>query len=296
MSTPPSNGGYPNNDPYGQGGYGQPDQGGFGQSGQPTNGQGQPTYGQGQPTYGQDQPTSVYPQAGQGGYQPDPYQQQYDAYTQPHQAQHPGEAAWPAQQPMDAHYAGSPAGPAGPGWGQEPPKSNKLPMIVGAALLVIGAIVATVLIVTHKSGSSNDNNAADKTTQSTEDTGSNDTGSEDTGSNDTGSNDTGSEDTGSNDTGGSGNGSLPADFPLPSSVSVDSGSTFCSGNSCVGSFKSDDPEGAYSDWVSTLEDAGYSISSKTITGSGSNAIWSIEADGPMKISVYFATEGAFISS
>ncbi|WP_153504513.1 hypothetical protein [Cumulibacter manganitolerans] len=235
-----------------------------------------------------------------GGYQPDPYQQQYDAYTAPHQPQ-PGPGGWPPQQQGQPQYGAAPgwqqpgqppyaAGPQGPGWGHEPPKNNnKLPIIVGAALLVIGAVVATIIIVTNKSDSS----SSAASTSTSEQASAPDSGgsSEPTGSEPT---DSGSEPSGGS--GGSSNGTLPADFPVPPSVQVDDSGTYCSGKTCFGSFKTDDPAAAYDDWVAALEDAGYSISSKNIAGKGKDTIWTIEAEGPLSIAIYYASQGAFTSS
>lgn len=296
MSTPPNYGGYPQ-DPYGQPGQGQPGQGqpGPGQSG------GGQDYGQGydQGGYSQggqyDSPTVSYnpdDAAQQGGYQSDPYMQQYEAYTQPHQTYQPqgGQQPWPSQQ-MDGAYGATPMGPGGPGWGQQPPsKSSKLPWIIAAALVAVAAIVVTIILVTRGDDSSQAN--PDGATTTTQNNGGNGGG--------TGQTDTETEDpsptNGGGSGGGSGSSSLPSAFPVPSSVTIEPDSTYCYENSCFGSFETDDPEAAYEEWVAALEDEGYTLTKNEMTGSGTNITWEIEANGPLEITLFYGYGAGILTS
>lgn len=313
MSMPPQGpGGPPNNNPYGHGG---PPQDGWNQGG----------WNQPQGSHGGDQNQN----AGQGGWdqnhgQPaqDPYQQQYDAYTQPSQGYPQGGPGYPTEHLQTAYGQapmGAPTGPAGPGWNEPPKKgNNKLPWIVGGAIVVVGAIVAVIILVTGKDGDKSASGADSTTGQTQTDSGDaqSEAASDESSaasdesdpstesdqpdqSDQSGSDDSDSasaSDSGSGGGGGGASSSLPAGFPVPASVAIDDGSTYCAGTSCFGSFEADDPEAAYYDWVSELESAGYTITTQEITGSGSNAIWAIEAAGELEIILYWAGTGVLTSS
>lgn len=278
--------------------------------------------GQGQAAWGQDR-------------QPDPYQQQYDVYAAPRHADpqdpgypQPGQGyAADSLQPYDAslstasmHAPGVAASaapgnpPAGPGWQQplqQPPQqapqqNNRLPWIVGGAIIVVGAVVATILLVSGKGDdkSADTGSAGQSQTQDvapnepSDDSAADDPSGSDSVDDEATASPSASSDGTDNAGSGSGNGStaLPASFPVPASVTIDESGTYCSGSSCFGTFDTDDPAAAYDDWVAELEAAGYTITTKEITGSGTNAIWAIEATGELEIIMYWAGTGVLTTS
>lgn len=306
MSMPPQGpGGPPTNNPYGSGGD-QPggwdqNQNGWSSGGQ--HGWNQPGVGSGQGWEPNQAP------------QTDPYQQQYDAYARSGQG-HPqdGYGTQQYQAPYDPSLSTAsmsapqgPGGPGGPGWSQPPAKSgnNKVPWIVGAAIIVVGAIVAVVLLVTGKDDekSADNNDPTPGASQSTDsDTPATSSDNPATSSDAPSPSDepdptsSSSEPSAEPSDSGSSGSSLPASFPVPASVTIDDGSTYCAGNSCFGSFETDDPVAAYEDWVDALESAGYTLTTNEIIGTGTNATWAIEATGELEIIMYYAGTGVLTSS
>ncbi|WP_134325154.1 hypothetical protein [Cumulibacter soli] len=296
MSMPPQGpGGRPNHDPYGTGGtpqgWNQP-QGGW---------DGAQAGGHPQDSHQQDPYQAP---------QTDPYQQQYDTYAA--QNQDYQQSGYQTEQMPAAYDASLSAAtmtggssPAGPGWEEPPRNNNTLPWIVGIAIIVVGAVVAVLLLVNSgdddKSagggGSEQSQPAQSEGDQAEEDAQDGSGDGADSGADagtDGGSNDGGAGDGG--DTGGSGGSddsgmdSLPEEVPVPASVTISS-ATYCSGSTCSGLFEADDPAAAYDEWVAALEDAGYTISSKDIIGSGDSAIWTIEAEGAYSLSLGWAGTG-----
>lgn len=235
---------------------------------------------------------------------PDPYQQQYDAFAQ----SNPGQQSNPQQGPQQGYGPGqiqghygqpamvTPSNPAGPGWNQPPRNSNKLPWIVGAAIVAIGAIVAAVVVITGKdeNNSADPSPAAEQSQTQGDSPGSSAPDESEAPTDPAPSKDESDETDPVGSPGGSG--SLPAGIPVPASVSIDDSATFCSGDSCLGSFESDDPEAAYDDWISELESAGYTITAQEISGSGSDIIWAIEATGELEIILYWIGSGSLAST
>ncbi len=147
-SNRPNDPGQPNQPPSAGSPYGPPP-GGYAAPGQP--GYGQPSHGQpgyGQPGYGAQSPQSGYGQSPQGGYDPS---------SAPGFGQPP--ASQPGYQAPGAQFAsgapGAPGGPGAPGaptgWTAPPPPpapgkaGNKMPLIIGGAVIVVIALVVGLM-------------------------------------------------------------------------------------------------------------------------------------------------------
>ena len=182
----PQQGGYGQPPGYGQpqqGGYGQPpqQQGGYGQPAQPQGGYGQPLqqpqgYGQPQGGYGQPQPQGGYgqpqaphqgygqPQGGQPGYGQPAQQGAPPGYGQP-QGQPPGYGQPQGQQASFGQAVGGFGGAmqgafnqmgqqmgqmgygGAPGTGKPTVRNPYMTLLVPAAVIVAGNIIATILVM-----------------------------------------------------------------------------------------------------------------------------------------------------
>lgn len=131
-----------------QPGYGQP---GYGQQHQP--GSGQPGYGQ--PGYGEQQPSYGQPGYGDASYPQSPGGPGYP--QDPNGPQGPGGPSYP-EGPGGPMY---PQGPGGPSDGGKGPGKGLMWGLIAAGVVVVGAIIALVVMLTGSGGAQADDQTGD---------------------------------------------------------------------------------------------------------------------------------------